>query len=1001
MAELSEASSPLLRAPRYISSPPASPSPPERRKPNLLYRSNSPSRKPVSLLNQDDRDEEKNTNSSTLRSMPASIPSIPSQSGSGANLSRLVNTFARVGSMVSNSMGPVRQNTEASLYPASPSPFAPHLTDEEIEAEAERERENSRREAERIITAEAEERRRMEEKVLAMFASPPRDPPAPAPGNANDNNRTPQRTASPDKEDGAGWWSIAKQRLTPTKGGSPLTPAQQVIKDTKVRDKEDRKDRKGKSPEPSYHSHNQSESFASTSLSPPRTTRPVYPHAPIMTPSPYRPAPIQTTNLTQLNLSPAGAARKQSSNNDISTTSNITNSTSTSASAEPPLYAQWHPDGKLDVAGTLIAVARRFEKLERWAVGHTRALEDRMRDVERYLVERDESDETLHNHISGLRTQMKAYEKVFGDFKSGAPLPFPSDPVSRSPSPAPESVAKTTPPTSASFTSQNFPQPPSSVPPTPSRARVPVPAHAPTFAPAPAPKPTPAPTSARVPAPKATPAPAPAPAPVPVSAPVPASVPEPAPSPSPTPSPAPMPEPKSATEAEKVTSPTTLARTVTLSPKTEPPVATAARTRLPYPTGDYYSSERGTTSQPSSPPLGLLRSVSPLSLGSSLSGIATRVPTPLNSRSLPVTPGQRSRSATIAATAMPLPPLPLPKDDDTRAMAKTPSPTPRKRYTVALSGRDATPSPTPSNGRRQYEGSMSDGEELTHSPSKSLDLSTERDGGSEPEPEPMSELEYQTAIFSPTTTLRKVSETLSFMSASSVYSTATDATMEGSRREPSVYTTATDRTIEGVSSRGTPSPMSNDPREATIGATPVDLSRLTQSPPVVTAASAMTASRSLPQTHSYMQAQSSGGASGVPPQTPKKQIASGLHRSRAQSTFFLGETTGVGSPSGRGEESGAPMSGSPSLQRRSGVRRTKSGTNVVELTGSAEKELEGKREYVRNFVDPLMVRKREREREMRQGGTTLKKATVAGIAGAAGGKVAFDQLLAFFDGEKA
>ncbi|KAH7926902.1 hypothetical protein BV22DRAFT_980558, partial [Leucogyrophana mollusca] len=55
----------------------------------------------------------------------------------------------------------------------------------------------------------------------------------------------------------------------------------------------------------------------------------------------------------------------------------------------PPLYASFTPAGTLDVPGTLLVLARRFEKLERWSVGHTRALEERMGDVERWLVERE------------------------------------------------------------------------------------------------------------------------------------------------------------------------------------------------------------------------------------------------------------------------------------------------------------------------------------------------------------------------------------------------------------------------------------------------------------------------------------------------------------------------------------------------------------------------------------------------------------------------------------
>ncbi|KAH7926899.1 hypothetical protein BV22DRAFT_319560 [Leucogyrophana mollusca] len=38
----------------------------------------------------------------------------------------------------------------------------------------------------------------------------------------------------------------------------------------------------------------------------------------------------------------------------------------------------------LEIPGTLLVLARRFEKLERWRVGHTRALEEHMGDVERW-----------------------------------------------------------------------------------------------------------------------------------------------------------------------------------------------------------------------------------------------------------------------------------------------------------------------------------------------------------------------------------------------------------------------------------------------------------------------------------------------------------------------------------------------------------------------------------------------------------------------------------------
>ena len=53
--------------------------------------------------------------------------------------------------------------------------------------------------------------------------------------------------------------------------------------------------------------------------------------------------------------------------------------------AQPPLYAQFNAQGALDVPVTLLTIAKRFEKLEKWTVSHVRALEERMDDVERWL----------------------------------------------------------------------------------------------------------------------------------------------------------------------------------------------------------------------------------------------------------------------------------------------------------------------------------------------------------------------------------------------------------------------------------------------------------------------------------------------------------------------------------------------------------------------------------------------------------------------------------------
>jgi len=88
-------------------------------------------------------------------------------------------------------------------------------TDEEIEAQAIRDREYSRREAERILTREAEERRVMEEKILAMRSNARTNfqTSLPLPG-VGDNTIT---ANSPGKEDRSGWWKAAKEKLGPSR----------------------------------------------------------------------------------------------------------------------------------------------------------------------------------------------------------------------------------------------------------------------------------------------------------------------------------------------------------------------------------------------------------------------------------------------------------------------------------------------------------------------------------------------------------------------------------------------------------------------------------------------------------------------------------------------------------------------------------------------------------------------------------------------------------------
>lgn len=247
-------------------------------------------------------------------------------------------------------------------------------TEAELEAEAQRERDRSRREAELILTREAEERRAMEERILAMMNSSPQSLPPP-----RNRSQTLPNTPSPahsQKEGSPSWWAAAKARLTPTKEKEPLTPAQQVIEETKAREK-DNKNAKGKDKEWPASSAVKYTDPAYLNLKipsggpPPRTSSPTSP-TPVRTPVNLSPAPAPSA----INLSPVSLQRGTSPGG-------------TPSREAPPLYASFTPSGTLDVPGTLLLIAKRFEKLERWSVSHVRALEERMGDVERWLVDKE------------------------------------------------------------------------------------------------------------------------------------------------------------------------------------------------------------------------------------------------------------------------------------------------------------------------------------------------------------------------------------------------------------------------------------------------------------------------------------------------------------------------------------------------------------------------------------------------------------------------------------
>ena len=57
-------------------------------------------------------------------------------------------------------------------------------------------------------------------------------------------------------------------------------------------------------------------------------------------------------------------------------------------------------------------IAKRFKKLEKWNVGHVRALEDRMNDVERWLVDKEaekekEKEKEKESKSESLRTRIR------------------------------------------------------------------------------------------------------------------------------------------------------------------------------------------------------------------------------------------------------------------------------------------------------------------------------------------------------------------------------------------------------------------------------------------------------------------------------------------------------------------------------------------------------------------------------------------------------------------
>ncbi|KZT08095.1 uncharacterized protein LAESUDRAFT_610363, partial [Laetiporus sulphureus 93-53] len=251
-------------------------------------------------------------------------------------------------------------------------------TDDELEAEAERERDRSRREAERILMMEAENKRAAEECVMHSSGDGPSSSLLPPPPLSQTISATPSSPKSSQKE--GSWWAMAKNRLTPTK--EPLTPAQQIIEETKAREKEHEKEKKkagkGKQRKDSWPSAPDAKfddpAFIQLGLASSITPPPPK----FVSAAPSSPTPFNFHGLPgtppSLSTSPLRSME-------------VRNSSPTRTPA--PMYAQFNAQGTLDVPGTLLTIVQRFEKLEKWTVGHVRALEERMDDVERWLVEKE------------------------------------------------------------------------------------------------------------------------------------------------------------------------------------------------------------------------------------------------------------------------------------------------------------------------------------------------------------------------------------------------------------------------------------------------------------------------------------------------------------------------------------------------------------------------------------------------------------------------------------
>ncbi|CAE6337707.1 unnamed protein product [Rhizoctonia solani] len=361
--------------------------------------------------------------------------------------------------------------------------------------------------------------------------------------------------------------------------------------------------------------------------------------------------------------------------------------TTTTSDDAPPLYAQFTPAGALDVPLTLLTVARRFEKLEKWTVGHVRALEERMKDVERYLVDKETKTDAVGKEIAALKTGIQDIRRNMESLRESIPPPAPPPPQ-----PQPQSFLINPPSTPA-----RRGQPPDA---DSARMRAMSSTSASSYATALSALNGELSNAAAVRTSVISlgsveedgidvrPSVAEVVTPMAVRQPLP-------PAPSTSASTSSLGSPSDSTSRASLTSPRASGSS---SREFRPVVPSVAKDFTPPPPLERVSSG----SQPQSPPSGGLRSRLPYPSGDYTSNGQAVSPLSATAAQFPMPPGASNSTLTLSATA----PLSIDKEkqkerDDTPLVpplsrgqrAESVSPTPRKRYTVALSGGDENQRP--------------------------------------------------------------------------------------------------------------------------------------------------------------------------------------------------------------------------------------------------------------------------------------------------------------------